>query len=161
MIVTLAWGLEVNWKRAGILLPEPGVLPTLGSEIGHIPQLPIDNEPSLEKHLIPTVSSSKIMISSDLSSKYKNNQIISNKKVILDINNANSNVLNIENEENNNYENINKNNKSEEIDSKENLILRCTDLFCGFISKMMRAMYEDTKTNDNEKSYYIKHQNYS
>ena len=63
--------------------------------------------------------SSKIMISSDLSSKYKNNQIISNKKVILDINNANSNVLNIENEENNNYENINKNNKSEEIDSKD------------------------------------------
>ena len=38
-----------------------------------------------------------------------------------------------------------------EIDSKENLILRCTDLFCGFISKMMRAIYEDTKTNDNEK----------
>ena len=59
--------------------------------------------------------SSKIMISNDLSSKYKNNQINSNKKVILDINNANSNILNIDNEENNNYENINKNNKSEEI----------------------------------------------
>ena len=37
-----------------------------------------------------------------------------------------------------------------EIDSKEEIVLRCTDLFCGFISKMMRAIYEDTKTNDNE-----------
>lgn len=37
-----------------------------------------------------------------------------------------------------------------EIDSKKSINLRCTDLFCGFISKMMRAIYEDTKTNDNE-----------
>lgn len=39
----------------------------------------------------------------------------------------------------------------EEIDSKESLMLRCTDMLCGFVSKMMRAIYEDTKTNDNEK----------
>ena len=34
-----------------------------------------------------------------------------------------------------------------ETDSKKNVSLRCTDLMCGFISKMMRAIYEDTKTN--------------
>ena len=37
-----------------------------------------------------------------------------------------------------------------ETDSKKNVSLRCTDLMCGFISKMMRAIYEDTKTTDNE-----------
>ncbi len=40
--------------------------------------------------------------------------------------------------------------KVEEIDSNESFILRCTDMFCGFISKMMRAIYEDTKTSDVE-----------
>lgn len=37
-----------------------------------------------------------------------------------------------------------------EQDSKESILLRCTDLFCGFISRMMRAIYDDTKTNDDE-----------
>lgn len=37
-----------------------------------------------------------------------------------------------------------------ETDSKKNITLRCTDLMCGFISKMMRAIYEDTKTTDDE-----------
>lgn len=37
-----------------------------------------------------------------------------------------------------------------ELDSKDSILLRCTDLFCGFISRMMRAIYEDTKTNDYE-----------
>lgn len=37
-----------------------------------------------------------------------------------------------------------------EMDSKKNITLRCTDLMCGFISKMMRAIYEDTKTTDYE-----------
>ena len=37
-----------------------------------------------------------------------------------------------------------------ETDSKENITLRCIDLMCGFISKMMRAIYEDTKTTDDE-----------
>lgn len=37
-----------------------------------------------------------------------------------------------------------------ETDSKKNVTLRCTDLMSGFISKMMRAIYEDTKTTDNE-----------
>lgn len=37
-----------------------------------------------------------------------------------------------------------------EMDSKKSITLRCTDLMCGFISKMMRAIYEDTKTTDDE-----------
>lgn len=37
-----------------------------------------------------------------------------------------------------------------EKDSKNSITLRCTDLMCGFISKMMRALYEDTKTSDGE-----------
>lgn len=37
-----------------------------------------------------------------------------------------------------------------ETDSKKNITLRCTDLMCGFISKMMRSIYEDTKTTDDE-----------
>lgn len=37
-----------------------------------------------------------------------------------------------------------------EKDSKKSITLRCTDLMCGFISKMMRAIYEDTKTTDAE-----------
>lgn len=37
-----------------------------------------------------------------------------------------------------------------ETDSKKSITLRCTDLMCGFISKMMRAIYEDTKTSDAE-----------
>ena len=37
-----------------------------------------------------------------------------------------------------------------EKDSKKSISLRCTDLMCGFISKMMRAIYEDTKTTDDE-----------
>lgn len=37
-----------------------------------------------------------------------------------------------------------------EKDSKKSITLRCTDLMCGFISKMMRAIYEDTKTTDDE-----------
>ena len=37
-----------------------------------------------------------------------------------------------------------------ETDSKKNITIRCTDLMCGFISKMMRAIYEDTKTTDDE-----------
>lgn len=37
-----------------------------------------------------------------------------------------------------------------ETDSKKSITLRCTDLMCGFISKMMRAIYEDTKTSDEE-----------
>ena len=64
-------------------------------------------------------SSSKLIITNELSSKYKKNQINSSKKVILDLNNANSNILNLENEENNNNENnlnLNNNNKSEEYD---------------------------------------------
>ena len=64
-------------------------------------------------------SSSKLIITNELSSKYKKNQLNSSKKVILDLNNANSNILNLENEENNNNENnlnLNNNNKSEEYD---------------------------------------------
>ena len=38
-----------------------------------------------------------------------------------------------------------------EKDSEETITLRCSDLMCGFISKMMRAIYEDTKTSDDEK----------
>ena len=38
-----------------------------------------------------------------------------------------------------------------EKDSKTTTMLRCVDLMCGFISKMMRAIYEDTKTSDDEK----------
>lgn len=37
-----------------------------------------------------------------------------------------------------------------ETDSKKSITLRCTDLMCGFISRMMRAIYEDTKTSDEE-----------
>lgn len=32
-----------------------------------------------------------------------------------------------------------------EVDSKDCIELRCSDLLCGFIGKMMRAIYEDTK----------------
>lgn len=35
-------------------------------------------------------------------------------------------------------------------DLKKNIAFRCTDLMCGFIGKMMRAIYEDTKTTDDE-----------
>lgn len=37
-----------------------------------------------------------------------------------------------------------------EKDSQKSITLRCTDMMCGFISKMMRAIYEDTKTTDDE-----------
>ena len=37
-----------------------------------------------------------------------------------------------------------------ETDSKKNITLRCADLMCGFISKMMRAIFEDTKTTDDQ-----------
>ena len=66
-------------------------------------------------------SSSKILITNDFSSKIKKNQN-SNKKIIVDINNANDNNLNKEKGENNhneNNKNKNSNNKLEEIDLNE------------------------------------------
>ena len=66
-------------------------------------------------------SSSKIIITNDISSDIKKNQN-SNKNIIVDINNPNDNNLNIEKVENNNNENKknkDSNNKIEEIDLNE------------------------------------------
>ena len=62
-------------------------------------------------------SSSKILIANDNISKYKNNQINSNKTVILDINNSNNNTLDLEKNNNEKKLNCDKDINLEENDS--------------------------------------------
>ncbi len=40
--------------------------------------------------------------------------------------------------------------QSEEVDSKESTGIRITDMFCGFVSRMMRAIQEDLKYDNNQ-----------
>ena len=126
-------------------------------------------------------SSSKVLIKSDLTEKLKKTQINTSKKVILNINNVNGNILNIENGGNiNNENNVNinpNNNKSEEIDINEkttssknltklpkitkyaiqtNSILESSSNINPLIS--ISNSIDKTIMNGNQRLYYTKHQ---